>query len=65
MFALDVVIVHFFQRKYLITILTGVFKFDALSMNFHEMSPILKIIKDVCGIKFLVLPSQIIMSYLS
>ena len=42
MFAFDVVVKHFFERKYFITILTGILEFDAFPMNLHEMAPILK-----------------------
>ena len=42
MFTFDVVVKHFFERKYFITILTGILEFDAFPMNLHEMAPILK-----------------------
>ena len=42
MFTFDVVVKHFFERKYFITILTGILEFDAFSMDLHEMAPILK-----------------------
>ena len=42
MFAFDVVIEHFFEWEHLIAILTCVFEFNAFSVHFHEMSPILK-----------------------
>ena len=41
-FTFNVVVVHFFERKDLVAILTCVFEFNAFPVNFHKMSPILK-----------------------